>query len=77
MRRILSHAVWRVLPDPERKPSIRYVQCKECGKKSEVAMSQAEGDLWAMDHSGRTSHQKYREFAASDLVTKRVRREHP
>ncbi|MHA4776092.1 DUF7848 domain-containing protein [Streptomyces sp. MSC1_001] len=64
---------WKVLPDPARRPPIRYVQCKECDARSEVVVSQAEGDLWSMHHSGRTNHRQYREFAASDLVTEPVR----
>lgn len=73
MTTILRHALWRVLPDPARRPPARYVQCRECEEKSPVTPVQAESDLWAMTHSGRTQHTRYREFAATDLITKRVR----
>lgn len=77
MKRILAAAVWRVLPDPARTPPIRYVQCKECEDRSVVSPAQSVGDLWAMTHSGSTGHTRYREFAASDLVTERDRRKRP
>ncbi|MFE0651324.1 hypothetical protein ACFVZH_22325 [Streptomyces sp. NPDC059534] len=73
MTRTLRHMLWRVKPDPERQGPMRYVQCLDCDDRSPVEASQSECDLWAMDHSGRKDHRRYREFAASDLVTERVR----
>lgn len=74
MKKTLAAAVWRVRPDPASTGPIRYVQCKECDERSVVVPAQSVGDLWAMTHSGSTGHTRYREFAASDLVTERDRR---
>ncbi|WP_282697398.1 hypothetical protein [Streptomyces sp. CC208A] len=73
MTTVLRHLLWRIKPDPDRQAPTRYVQCRDCDDRSPTEVSQSECDLWAMDHSGRTNHRKYREFAASDLVTERVR----
>ncbi|MFB7278036.1 hypothetical protein ACFCZV_13090 [Streptomyces hydrogenans] len=73
MTTVLRHLLWRIKPDPARTAPIRYVQCRVCEERSPVEAAQAEGDLWAMDHAGRTNHRRYREFAASDLVAERVR----
>lgn len=70
MKKILARALWRVLPDPEGKLPIRYVQCRECDERSTVSAAQAVGDLWAMQHSAGKGHTRYREFAAIDIVTK-------
>ncbi|MEU6168107.1 hypothetical protein [Streptomyces tanashiensis] len=73
MATVLRHLLWRIKPDPDRQAPLRYVQCRDCEERSPIEASQAEGDLWSMDHAGKTSHTKYREFAASDLVAERVR----
>lgn len=73
MTRLLRHLLWRVKPDPESRGPLRYILCLDCDERSSVEASQSECDLWAMDHSGKKNHRKYREFAASDLVTEPVR----
>jgi len=73
MTTVLRHLLWRIKPDPNRQAPIRYVQCRDCEERSPVEAAQAECDLWAVDHAGRTGHRRYREFAASDLVAERVR----
>ncbi|MFB6829295.1 DUF7848 domain-containing protein [Streptomyces hydrogenans] len=73
MTTALRHLLWRIKPDPARQAPIRYVQCRNCEEKSPTAAAQAEGDLWAMNHAGRTGHRGYREFAASDLIATPVR----
>ncbi|MFE1346647.1 hypothetical protein [Streptomyces sp. NPDC058757] len=74
MTTVLRHLLWRIKPDPARTTPIRYVQCRDCEERSPVEAAQAECDLWAMDHAGRTKHRRFREFAASDLVAEPVRR---
>ncbi|MFF8408961.1 DUF7848 domain-containing protein [Streptomyces omiyaensis] len=73
MTAVLGYMKWRIKPDPARQTPIRYVQCRNCEEKSPIEGSQAECDLWAMDHAGRTGHRGYREFAASDLIATPVR----
>ncbi|MGW4779993.1 DUF7848 domain-containing protein [Streptomyces filamentosus] len=73
MTKVLRHLLWKIKPDPQRQAPIRYVQCRGCEEKSPVEASQAEGDLWAMNHAGRTGHRCYREFAASDLIATPIR----
>lgn len=73
MKKILGYAPYQVMADPKGGPPLRFAQCKECEDRSEVTPSQAETDLWVMNHISRTTHDRYREVASTDLIAKRKR----
>ncbi|MFE7509769.1 hypothetical protein ACFU8I_00785 [Streptomyces sp. NPDC057540] len=66
---VLAYVRWTLGPDPERSAPTRYIACKECEEQSPVSIVQADPDQWALDHSGRTQHRRYRECVAVDLTT--------
>ncbi|MFJ2110652.1 hypothetical protein ACIOEX_01765 [Streptomyces sp. NPDC087850] len=68
-RSTIRLAKWVIGRDKEEgaSPPIREVECTTCMEKSPAETNQIDGDIWALQHTGRNGHTGYREIVTSFL----------
>ncbi|MFE0699104.1 hypothetical protein [Streptomyces sp. NPDC058872] len=69
MTTTLRFDTWVLRAAEDRPAPVRYIACQDCEDTSPVDTQQAPPETWALAHSGRTGHRRYREVVSAELRT--------